>query len=156
MVLHREVKVPLAWRWVSEVRDMVGEALAEIEQESRDLAVMAASELAENVVKYGEPVDGEDSGRVGITLDGRDLSITAVSGARDQERVAHVLAEVAAIGTASDVQSLYVERLQRLLEHPSADSGGLGLLRIAFEGGFRLSATHEQGLLTITARRTLP
>ena len=47
-----EVRVPLAWHWIERVRDAVQGVLRDETPNLRDSAVMVASELAENLVKY--------------------------------------------------------------------------------------------------------
>jgi hypothetical protein len=52
------------------------------------------------------------------------------------------------------VRELYRARLQQLFEHPELPRAQLGLLRTAFEGGFRLTCSYERCELQIVAERT--
>jgi hypothetical protein len=53
-------------------------------------------------------------------------------------------------GSAGD---LYRARLRELFENPSLPKAQLGLLRVAFEGGFRLSYSFAPPQLEIVAER---
>jgi hypothetical protein len=46
--------------------------------------------------------------------------------------------------------------MKELMANPAQTDSRLGLLRIAYEGQFRLDHTYEKSLLTITAERNLP
>ena len=59
-----------------------------------------------------------------------------------------------ALAAAHDPETIYRQRLERLLTEP----GGrvqLGLVRICFEGGFTLGASLSGDILTVTASRAL-
>jgi hypothetical protein len=68
----------------------------------------------------------------------------------DGERV---LAGVKRIAAAPNVMDLYRSRLQELFEQPALKRAQLGLLRIAFEGGFQLSCSYEYPTLEVIAER---
>jgi len=149
----RELRVPLAWHWIERVRDAVNEVLHDHPSELRESAVMVASELAENLVKYGHPVDGEDSGRIAIELGAHTVSITAENGTT-REEAAKVVELIDTINAASDVQLLYVQRLTEMAHSPSESASELGLLRIVFEGRFRLTCRYAHPMLRIEATRS--
>src|SRR5260221_3599722 len=113
-----EVRVPLAWHWIEKVRDTVGDVLREQSAELRQSALMVASELAENLVKYGHAIEGEDSGRIAIEVTDGSVSIMSENGATPEG--AHKVQELVGAMTASDnVQALYLERLTQMADTPS-------------------------------------
>jgi hypothetical protein len=149
---ERRLRLPLAWHWVQRIRETVAEDLATFEQTMRDAAVMTASELAENAVKYGEPVREEDAGYLSLRVESSSIVVESTNGCVNSEHVSEVLRLIELIDATPNVEILYLERLRELVGKGD-QSGGLGLLRIAFEGGFRLSARYTDGMLTITATR---
>jgi hypothetical protein len=147
-----ELRVPLAWHWIEKVRQAVGAVLHDESEDLREAAVMVASELAENLVKYGQPVDGEDSGRIAIEVADGYVSISSENGTTVEE-AAKVQALVQSIGDAPDVQGLYLTRLTKMATTPGDSASELGLLRIAFEGRFSLTAEYKAPRLLLIARR---
>jgi hypothetical protein len=150
--LIHELRVPLAWHWIERVRDAATAALEKASDDVREAAVMVASELAENLVKYGQPLEGEDSGKISIEVADGVLTITSDNGT-SPEAAGKVLALVHAIMESPDVQALYVERLTNMATTPGDSASELGLLRIAFEGGFTLTADYQEPRLRIRAKR---
>lgn len=150
---HEQIRLPLSWQWIERVRITVSELLSDLPEHILDAAQIASSELAENVVKYGEPVSGDEFGQVLIEVVDDFVRIRSVSGA-SRERAEHVLEHVALIsgGTPS---ALYTDRLRFLMENPTSTASQLGLLRIAFEGQFALSASYDAPRLTVSAERRI-
>jgi len=149
-----EVKVPLAWQWIEKVRETVNDVLRAHPEELRQDAVMVASELAENLVKYGQAMGGEDSGRIAIETNDGFVSITSENGATP-EGAQKVQELVNAMTAAENVQMLYLERLTQMADIPGDSASELGLLRIAFEGGFSLTCEYAAPRLRLTAKRSL-
>jgi hypothetical protein len=151
-VVH-EVTVPLAWHWIERVRELVAESLADQSEELREAAVMVASELAENLVKYGHGTGGVDSGRVRIEVSATDVTILSENGAPPEQasRVQAVIGKM----QGRDVAQLYMDRLTEMAARPGEAESELGLLRIAFEGGFALTCTYVEPNLSIRATRSI-
>lgn len=147
-----ELRIPLAWHWIERVRETVAGVLDGQPDDLRDAAVMVASELAENLVKYGHSTDGEDSGRVAIEVSDGFVTITSENGT-SREQAEKVLTLVRSIEGSPDVQSLYVSRLMSMAAAPGDGASELGLLRIAFEGGFDITASYQAPRLRLVARR---
>lgn len=116
---------------------------------------MVASELAENVVKYGEPVENAPAGSLQLIIADESVRVISTNGVRSPERAQHLAVALERIREA-DPQQLYLERMQELMANPTQKESQLGLLRIAFEGQFKLSHVYEGSVLTITAERHLP
>jgi uncharacterized protein YciW len=57
------------------------------------------------------------------------------------------------IAKATDLQQLYRARLKELFGAPNLARAQLGLLRMAYEGGVRLSCSYEGQILEIVAER---
>jgi hypothetical protein len=120
----------------------------------REAIVLAASELAENVVKYGVQHQDPRAGAMSVSVHGnvaRIRATNAVASADDARSVIEIVARIAS--ASSGATELYRARLQELFANPAAQRAQLGLLRLAFEGGFRLSASFEAPLLEIVAER---
>jgi hypothetical protein len=129
--------------------------LEDVSPDIREAAVLVASELAENVVKYGEPIETDESGEVNISLSPTRLMIASKSGLADVTRAQSVVERIGQISTAN-ARDLYTARLRALFDGAGpSGSSELGLLRIVFEAEFRLSASHDGRVLTITAERDL-
>ena len=149
-MVERGIWLPLSWTWIQRVRQDVANLLTDRSVVFRDAVVMTASELAENVVKYGEPLENNE-GFLGIAIGADLVRIQSKNGLSSPERAEALGQHIARIA-AADPEALYVQRLQQMIEDPS-NSSGLGLLRIAFEGQFRLSFNYESGVAIITAER---
>jgi hypothetical protein len=144
----------MSWSRIESARRTVAAGLLEMDNDVRDAAVMVASELAENVIKYGEPTTDDESGHVELLVDGNSIVIRSKNGV-SRERASAVCALIDRISAAEDVSSLYVSRLGEMLNDPQAEGSQLGLHRIVCEGEFRLSHRYEADILTITAERKL-
>ena len=149
-----EARVPSVWDTLRDVRRMVAGALGDASPEVRDAAVMAASELAENVLKYG--AEAEESPVLSVEMrDGR-LVVRTENDVASAERIDDVLAIVERIGAHADPVALYAEAIDaRLSLHPSGATRQ-GFIRIAAIGEFRITARGQGSRLFITAEREIP
>ena len=148
-----ETPVPAPWEWVETVRLCVEEGLAELDDELRYAAILAASELAENVVKYGD--GGAIPAGIDLELDGQRLRIRSVNRVSNRASAEEVMTIVDGIAATSDPATLYLQQMEAALRDPGASGSRLGFYRIAAEGGLRLSHMYVEGCLTITAEREL-
>lgn len=154
--LDCNIEIPLSWSWIESVRQIVKQKLAEYDEELRESAVMVASELAENVVKHGEPLENShQSGVIQLTTRGDTLQISSTNGVRDEGRVRRLGQQLERLAAAEDPVELYLERLRELLANPDQMETQAGIYRIVCEGKFSLSHTYRDGVLTITAERAL-
>lgn len=147
-----KLTIPIVWQYVRDVRRGFGEALADQPAELRAAAVMVASELVENAIKYGESVPGAPSASIELFVSADQIRIEVTNGLRSAEVARELDAHLKRIAAATDRAALYVERLHELLDSPER-SGKLGLHRIGLEAGFDLSCTYEEQKLTIVATR---
>lgn len=159
------IDLPIRERWhlVDVLRTVVYQCLVtafEAEQFA-ELVSMVAGELVENALKYGawdggaEPKGGEARLRILGRAAGVDLEVT------------NPLPEGAGTGMLYDVldrirraptpRDAYVERLREVArDSATAFSGGLGLMRIAYEAGCTLSAVVEGKTLSVRASVDVP
>lgn len=151
-----DIHLPLSWTWMSAVREMVNSGLKGHEETLREDITMVASELAENVVKYGEPVDNAAAGSLKLIITPEAVRVVSSNGVRSPERVQHLSEALERIRNAENPQVLYLKRMKELMTNPAQTESRLGLLRIAYEGDFMLSHEYENNVLTITAERKLP
>ena len=153
-VQEQQIPLPMSSQWLERVRSTVSDALREQPRELRAAALLAASELAENVLKFGRPTPEAADGSVRVALVGDELRVISECGA-SPERFRSVEALIERITTCVDTELLYVERLNQLLRSPGAESIGLGLIRVAHEGAFALRCSYDEPKLTIVAVRKL-
>ena len=150
-----QIDLPVRPEW-EEIESLRQAVIACLRTVFRDLPdceslAMVAGELLENAIKFGarepgrEPalalwVVGDDLG-VGIEVTSQVLPADpgVVRLVRELERISH----------APSPREAYLDALRRVA---LAGSGsGLGLSRIAYEGGCDLSAVEEEGLLRVRA-----
>jgi hypothetical protein len=140
------------WPNVRKIRQEVGHALEACQPDLRTAAMMTASELVENAIKYGENVPAAQSVTFSLEAKPGLLWIRVANGSTNALGVAELERRVQELGRAEDKQALYVSRLEHLLAH-SEESGKLGIYRIGFEGGFDLAFDYRNEVVTITATR---
>jgi hypothetical protein len=150
-----DINLPLSWSWMSAVREMVSSGLANHDEHLREEVAMVASELAENVVKYGEPVENAAAGSLQLVITENAVRVVSTNGVRSPERTRR-LSETLKHIREQDPRTLYLARMKELMANPGQSESRLGLLRIAFEGQFRLTHSYAGDVLTITAERPLP
>lgn len=144
--------LPHTWDHIRKIRRQVGEALKEHDPDLCSAAMMVASELIENAVKYGEEVPAAPNIALSLGLTDGQLVICVQNGCRDSVGVSELSRRVREIEEAPDKSTLYMERLEQLLADP-LDSGKLGLYRIAFEGQFDLHFDYSNQVVSIVATR---
>jgi hypothetical protein len=120
---------------------------------------MVASELVENAIKYGDRSRTEGAWlgvRHRAEAGGDVIEVEACSpaaGRADLEAVARCIAWIHSFPSARDA---FDARIRSLSDDDTRQQGGLGLLRIAYEGGCELDAwlSHDDRILHVKA--TLP
>jgi anti-sigma regulatory factor (Ser/Thr protein kinase) len=152
MEAHLQLTFAPMWPNVREIRQRVGIALEGCPAQLRSAAMMTASELVENAIKYGESVPAAST--VTFVLDASPglLYMRVVNGSTNAHGVAELQRRVQELRTAEDKQALYLARLEQLLADAD-ESGKLGIYRIGFEGGFDLQLEYTNDVVTVTATR---
>jgi hypothetical protein len=147
------INFPHTWQHTRTVRKCVGDALAADDPDRRSAAMMAASELVENAIKYGEEVPQAPGITFAMLQDAEGMRIEVCNGSTDIEGIGRLERRVAEIASTPDKAALYMARLEELLAQP-LESGKLGLYRIAFEGQFDLQCRYANNVVTMIATRS--
>jgi hypothetical protein len=149
------VTIEPVWPTIRQIRKTVGEALQDAAPGVRTGAMMTASELTENAIKYGESVGTQPAIYFRFEVFAEQIRIQVANGSTSVADVQRLLDCIEKISTATDKEALYLERVHQLLENQQ-ESGRLGLYRIALEGRFELYASYDSGVVTVVATRNLP
>lgn len=153
-LFHLELPLRQDWEAIEPLRDGVTACLRAV---FRDLSVseslaMVAGELLENAVKFGDRAARAGQG-FGLSVQGdeRGVEIEVSSpAAPSSPEVERLLAEIARIGHAPSPREAYLDAMRRVALR--GGGSGLGLARIAHEGGCDLSATvGTDGVLRVRA-----
>jgi len=152
MQAHLQLTFEPMWPNVREIRQRVGDALEDCPAPLRSAAMMTASELVENAIKYGESVPAARSVTFVLEATPTMLCIRVVNGSTNSLGVAELSRRVRELRSAEDRQALYLSRLEQLLADAD-DSGKLGIYRIGFEGGFDLDLNYMNDVVSVTATR---
>src|SRR5262245_9808362 len=144
---------PARWEWVDTVRQSVETGLSDQDEVLRYAALLAASELAENIVKYGEPCTSACAG-IEVDVGEELLRVRSVNCVGDEADARAVIAIVEDIAAAADPEERYMQQMEDVMREDRPGSR-LGFYRMAAECGLRLSHQFVDGCLTITAERTI-
>jgi hypothetical protein len=151
--IHRSWRLARDWKALDEVRRYLEFGRRFCHTACREAAMMASWELAENVIKYGLLDGDQATGTMTIALwPGRTL-IRTENKAHWVDGAHEVISTITRLKTAASVRELYIQRMQQLLTGEGQAYTRLGLLRVAYEGGFQLSYLHEAPRLQISADR---
>jgi hypothetical protein len=142
------------WSEVRRIRERVASAVSDLSEEVREATVMAASELVENAIKYGEKVAHHPGIEVSLMCDANTLSLSVASGTSNLEAVRELKRHTEALASNQDKSELYMNRIQTLMEHPDGCSR-LGLYRIGYEGLFDLECSYADNVVRMTATRAI-
>jgi len=121
---------------------------------AREAVVLAVAELAENVIKYGAANHNAGAATLAIGVQGKVVRIRVKNPVNSGSDARSLIEAVSRISSSADVRSLYRTRLAQLFADPSLPRAQLGLLRIAFEGRFRLSCEYHDPFIELIAERT--
>lgn len=154
-VFQVELPIRRDWGSIEPLRVSVLSCLRAVfpDQPLCDSLSMVATELLENALKYG-CWTGSDAALFGLRVAGDDDEVeVAVSNPVDPSDpgLARLLSELDRIQAAPSPEDAYLERMRQVAVTPGAH-GGLGLARIAHEGGCALSAdVSPAGVLRVRA-----
>ncbi len=150
VALFLELPIEQEWRTIGLLRRSMFERLsaAHIDRDGAQRIGMVVSELLENAVKFGLWSRRDSlAGRASLRIEGagRALAVT-VSNPVDAANpgVLELLERLCDIDQATPEEA-YLARIRALLSDPTAGPGGLGLLRMAYEAGCRISANVTAG-----------
>lgn len=154
MLKSLTIEIQNDWRFVRSIKGRIQDELSELPERVRYAAGMTTAELVGNAIKYGAKGSGGPPARLSFVVTSGRIVIAVSNQVLQQEHVREVRTRVDQLAQTANKEALYLQRLQELLQHPSA-SCQLGLYRIAYEGGFRLDCLYEGTILTIKATRDL-
>ncbi|HEU4577485.1 MAG TPA: DUF6272 family protein [Polyangiaceae bacterium] len=148
---RRSISLRDAWEELKRVRSSIEDYFANSSEDVRNAATMAALELAENVLKHG--AEG-GAGLVTMTVEKGEVVISTQNRVRSGKAATAVSERIKRI-TEKDARELYITRMLEIMQGPNVPESGLGLLRIAYEGSFRLSCEVTGDRVHIQARRRI-
>lgn len=152
--IHLEISVPLDWNRIEPIRRSVALAVTAVfgaDELGASLAMVSA-ELLENAVKYGTR---EAPVRLTVQEEGGEVTILVQNHLPPGSPHAPVLRErLAWLATFATTEEAYMAAMERAYE--SGTEGGLGVVRIAHEGGCRLTIETTTGdEVTVRATRSM-
>jgi hypothetical protein len=149
-----DVTIEPRWQLVRSIRQRVDGALEGHASALRVAAVMTASELVENAIKYGDAGTSRAVVRFSLGVGANVLRIQVINASTDLDSVGELRGRIDEIARSTDKEALYLQRVTQGPSRPGA-SGNLGLYRIAVEGGFALDCSYEGGTVTVSATREI-
>jgi hypothetical protein len=147
------------WRNVELLRTSVLNCLATI-FESYDFCEqlgMTTAELLENSIGYGSwNTDGDQPLRLLVCGDDNEVQVQVTNPVRTGgDDLPRLLNTIRSIDEAESPRVAYAARLMELASDPAAQGSRLGLLRIAFETGAKLSAEVSEDHTSVSVRATI-
>jgi hypothetical protein len=136
-------------RGVNDIVALAAAVVAHQPTECREAVSMAVTELCENLVKY---VEGAAAGTLSVEDDRGTIRLRVVN-PNCSSTDARLVRETVERLRTSDPRELYRARLNELFANPNLPRARLGLLRVAFEGKFRLAVNYRAPVLEIVAER---
>jgi hypothetical protein len=149
----RRFTFPVLWKHNRDIRLSVQSMLSDYEPSLRNSAAMAVSELVENAIKYGTPTAEMEEILVEIEVLRGRVSIRVTNGCDDPDSLSR-LSDYVYRATNEDPFDMMLARLQKLRDSRGR-SMGLGIYRIAAEGGFSLRLECGKKLVSVVAERSV-
>ena len=106
------------------------------------------------MTKYGLDDGLGFAGEVKIVLSGATAFIRTSNGSNAKGSPDDAIAAIERIATADSLADLYRQRLRELFDDSDHTHTRLGLLRVTYEAGFRLTHQYEASILEIAAHRS--
>jgi hypothetical protein len=152
--LRLELVLAHDWERIDQVREAVGRCALAVfaDEDVKDALSMVAAELLENAMKYGSP---QSDVRLAMSEQGGEISVV-VRNAIDERspHIRHLRERVEWLHGYSDPAVAYAEALSEIYSQGALADSGLGLVRIAYEGGCRIDCDLSQaGQVIVTAHR---
>lgn len=119
----------------------------------RDQLGMVVGELLENAVKYGDWSNPGSLAHVRISGSAAQVEISVIHPIAPDTDVSPLMLALERIRAAPSPLEAYVSRMHEIAERSehSGGSGGLGLVRIAFEANCTLAAERQGASLRVSA-----
>ncbi len=119
----------------------------------KESAMMVATELIENAVKYGISQPDGSSIEFNLEISDNSIQMSTANGVKEEEHAKIVIDHITRINESDNPKELYTQRLLELLECDRPGATQLGLYRIAYEGQFNLRYAYEGKVLKINAEK---
>lgn len=149
--LSLEVELRPEWRNVARASEAVALLVLGIygDDDLRDALAMVSGELLENAIKYAQP---RTRVKLAIHEETSDIVVAVTNDVLGAEEVRRLEDRIAWLRAHETAAAAYMEALTLASMTPGA-SGGLGILRIAYEGGCGIDydASSEPGKITVRA-----
>ena len=144
------------WEDIENLRTESGQFLSshKLSKEIIDAVTMIISELAENSIKYGSYADPNRKVEVNLSLSSDKITVEVLN-PFDESAHPHLKRldkTIQWIRGYQDPFEAYIERMKEVSRKPLTDEeSGLGLVRIAYEGGGILDFfVNEEGMVNIS------
>jgi anti-sigma regulatory factor (Ser/Thr protein kinase) len=159
-VLRLDLTVPADWNRIDRVREVVAGCLGTLceEDEVADALSMVSAELLENAIKYGDAARPEILFSLALRAEPAQLVVTVANTTGGDPRNVHALhSRIAWLQGFSSPAEAYVAALGDLYNRAdSTIAGGLGLVRVAHEGGCTVAIdASDPGWVRVCASRAL-
>jgi len=149
-----DVPVKNQWESVELLRSSVQNCFAAVFRriEGADALAMVTGELLENAIKHGHWTGEDGIFRLRVWGDSSSGNVSVTNPVRAGEHPEKLYETLRWIDGFANAADAYRARLVEVAR-PGQPGGGLGLVRIAYEGGCRIKAEIEGSTLCVTARR---
>ena len=136
-----EKTISPTWNTISMIADQVEASMLGKDSNLVSGTVTVLTELIENAVKYGESIPEKKDSNIELHLeiDEGKVQIFISNYVRNNNNLKAFKEHVDKINKTNDPESLYVERLNELMNESKFEESQLGLYRISFEGKFDLT-----------------
>lgn len=108
-------------------------------------------ELLENAEKYSAIKDKDTKIRFKFIANDNEITIQVSNQLLAPEHYENLSRVIKQIQTTDDIEALYTSRLRTLAQNKDLNVSGLGLYRIAYEGGFQLSCDRKEDEVNVYA-----
>jgi hypothetical protein len=155
--LSLDLAIAHEWERIDLVREAVGRCVMAVfaDEELKDALSMVCAELLENAMKYGSA--GADV-TLAIRDDGEALTVTVTNAIDDQSlHVGELRSRIDWLRGCANPADAYTQALAKIYAKGNVDESGLGIVRIAYEGGCLVECdTSDPRKVVVHARRPRP
>ena len=158
--LNLDFRIPTEWARIDAAREAIGSCLYAVfaDADLKDALSMVSAELLENAVKYGKP--DPDGVRIRLLYDGQEVCVEVTNLVEQTSHHTKVLQSkldwIRAFHDPADAYTAALAQVYERTDEEAAIGGGLGLVRIVYEGGCRLECCSTADSLSVIARYSRP
>jgi anti-sigma regulatory factor (Ser/Thr protein kinase) len=147
-----------SWEIVENIHNEISKMIKELNltDSAGEALVMAATELVENAVKYGNSLAVCEKIELNtILVDNKQIRISVRNGIMGEHDLENIRKIIIQIRQTNNLEILYKNKLTELLENPDLKRAQLGLYRLAYEGGMQLDYEYADNIIQVTATKSL-